>query len=181
MIFELTPEQAAFKTSVEEFAREVVAPRAAAIDETSDYPVDVMRAAGERGLLGVTIPKAWGGGGRDYVSYAVAIEAIARASATVAGGAVGHQLLVAELIAHAGRAPQKEQWLRKLASGAAIGAFALSEPDAGTDAANQQSRAVKDGDGLSHHRPEGLGRQRRRRGGSRSCLRPRGRVCAARA
>ena len=147
MILELTPEQAAFKASVEEFAREVVAPRAAAIDETGDYPVDVMRAAGERGLLGVTIPKAWGGGGRDYVSYALAIEAVARASATVAAALSVTNSLVAELIAHAGRAPQKEQWLRQLASGAAIGAFALSEPDAGTDAANQQSRAVKDGDG----------------------------------
>jgi butyryl-CoA dehydrogenase len=146
MILELTPEQAAFKESVEQFAREVVAPRAAAIDETGAYPVDVMRAAGERGLLGVTIPKAWGGGGRDYVSYAIAIEAIARASATVAVALSVTNSLVAELIAHAGRAPQKEQWLRKLASGAAIGAFALSEPDAGTDAANQQSRAVKDGD-----------------------------------
>jgi alkylation response protein AidB-like acyl-CoA dehydrogenase len=147
MILELTPEQAAFKESVEEFARDVVAPRAAAIDESGDYPVDVMRAAGERGLCGVTIPKAWGGGGRDYVSYAIAIEAVARASATVAAALTVTNSLVAELIAHAGRAPQKEQWLRQLASGAAIGAFALSEPDAGTDAANQQSRAVKDGDG----------------------------------
>ena len=147
MILELTPEQAAFKESVEEFARDVVAPRAAAIDETGDYPVDVMRAAGEHGLLGVTIPKAWGGAGRDYVSYVVAIEAVARASATVAVALSVTNSLVAELIAHAGRAPQKEEWLRKLASGAAIGAFALSEPDAGTDAANQKSRAVKDGDG----------------------------------
>ena len=146
MILELTPEQAAFKESVEEFARDVVAPRAAAIDETGDYPVDVMRAAGERGLFGVTIPKAWGGGGRDYVSYAIAIEAVARASATVAAALSVTNSLVAELLANAGRAPQKEQWLRPLASGAAIGAFALSEPDAGTDAANQQTRAVKDGD-----------------------------------
>ena len=147
MIFELTPEQAAFKASVEEFARDVVAPRAAAIDETGDYPVDVMRAAGARGLCGVTIPKAWGGGGRDYVSYAVAIEAVARASATVAAALSVTNSLVAELIANAGRGPQKEHWLRPLASGAAIGAFALSEPDAGTDAANQQTRAVKDGNG----------------------------------
>jgi butyryl-CoA dehydrogenase len=147
MILELTPEQSAFKESVEEFARDVVAPRAAAIDETGDYPVDVMRAAGERGLFGVTIPKAWGGGGRDYVSYAIAIEAVARASATVAAALSVTNSLVAEVVAHAGRAPQKERWLRTLASGAAIGAFALSEPDAGTDAANQKSRAVKDADG----------------------------------
>jgi butyryl-CoA dehydrogenase len=147
MVFDLTPEQEAFKTSTERFAREVVAPRAAAIDETGEYPVDVVHAAGERGLLGVTIPKAWGGSGRDYVSYAVAIEAVARASATVAVALSINNSLVAELIAHAGRGPQKEQWLRRLASGDAVGAFALSEPDAGTDAANQKTRAVKAGDG----------------------------------
>ena len=147
MIFDLTPEQEAFKASAEKFAREVVAPRAAAIDETGDYPVDVVRAAGERGLLGVTIPRAWGGSGRDYVSYAVAIEAVARASATVAVAISINNSLVAELIAHEGRGPQKEQWLRRLASGDAIGAFALSEPDAGTDAANQKTRAVKTGEG----------------------------------
>jgi len=146
VILELTTEQTAFKESVEEFARTIVAPRAAAIDETGDYPIDVMRAAGERGLLGVTIPKQWGGGGRDYVSYAIAIEAVARASATVAAALSVTNSLVAELIANAGRGPQKEQWLRPLASGKAIGAFALSEADAGTDAANQQTRAVKDGD-----------------------------------
>ena len=147
MILELTADQDAFKKSIEEFAREVVAPRAAAIDETGEYPVDVIRAAGERGLLGVTIPKAWGGGGRDYVSYALAIEVVARASATVAVALSVTNSLVAELIAHAGRGPQKEQWLRKLARGEALGAFALSEPDAGTDAANQKTRAVKTGDG----------------------------------
>jgi butyryl-CoA dehydrogenase len=147
MVFDLTPEQEAFKASTERFAREVVAPRAAAIDETGEYPVDVVRSAGERGLLGVTIPRAWGGSGRDYVSYAVAIEAVARASATVAVVLSINNSLVAELIAHAGRGPQKEQWLRRLASGDAIGAFALSEPDAGTDAANQKTRAVKAGEG----------------------------------
>ena len=143
MILELTPEQEAFRQSVEQFAREVVAPRAAAIDESGEFPTDVIRAAAARGLLGVTVPKAWGGGGRDTVSYALAIEAVARASATVAVSLSVSNSLVAELVAHAGRAPQKEQWLRKLASGEAIGAFALSEPDAGTDAANQQAKAVK--------------------------------------
>jgi alkylation response protein AidB-like acyl-CoA dehydrogenase len=146
VILELTPEQEAFKESVEQFAREVVAPRAAAIDESGAYPLDVMRAAGRRGLSGVTIATEWGGAGRDYISYMTAIEAIARASATVAVALSVTNSLVADVIAHAGRAPQKEQWLRRLASGEVIGAFALSEPDAGTDAANQQTRAVKDGD-----------------------------------
>ncbi len=147
MILELTPEQLTFQDAVERFARVVVAPRAAAIDESGEYPLDVIRAAATQGLLGVALPKAWGGGGRDYVSYALAVEAIARASATVAVSITVTHSLVAELIAHAGRAPQKEQWLRRLAAGDAIGAFALSEPDAGTDAANQQTKAVRTGDG----------------------------------
>jgi butyryl-CoA dehydrogenase len=147
MLLELTLEQLAFRQSVDEFAREVVAPRARAVDETGQFPLDVMRAAGRRGLCGVTIPKVWGGAGLDYVSYALAIEAIARASATVAVSLSVTNSLVAELIAHAGRAPQKEQWLRPLARGEAIGAFALSEPEAGTDAANQKTRAVRRGNG----------------------------------
>jgi len=143
----LSPAQIAFRESVEAFARDVVAPRAAAIDETGQFPIDVIRAAGARGLCGVTIPAAWGGAGRDYVSYVLAIEAIARASATVAVSLSVTNSLVAELIAHAGRAQQKEQWLRPLARGEAIGAFALSEPEAGTDAANQKTRATRDGRG----------------------------------
>ena len=143
MILELTPEQLAFQQSIQAFAREVVVPRAAAIDESGTYPTDVIKAAASRGLQGVTIPTAWGGMGRDYISYGLAIEAIANASATVAVSLSVTNSLVAELLAHAGKAPQKEQWLRPLASGDAIGAFALSEADAGTDAANQQTKAVK--------------------------------------
>jgi butyryl-CoA dehydrogenase len=95
----------------------------------------------------MTVPRGWGGAGLDYVSYALAIEAVAKASATVAVSLSVTNSLVAELLAHAGRAPQKEQWLRPLATGAVIGAFALSEPDAGTDAANQKTKAVRSGAG----------------------------------
>jgi alkylation response protein AidB-like acyl-CoA dehydrogenase len=147
MILDLTPEQQGFRQSVETFAREAVAPRARSIDESGEFPLDVIRAAAARGLTGVTIPKTWGGLGLDYVSYTLAIEALAQASATVAVSLVVHNSLVAELIAHAGRARQKDQWLRRLATGDAIGAFALSEPDAGTDAANQMTKAAKTSDG----------------------------------
>jgi alkylation response protein AidB-like acyl-CoA dehydrogenase len=143
MILELSAAQEAYRQSVEQFARDVVAPRAAAIDETGEYPRDVIRAAAARGLMGVTIPTTWGGAGLDYVSYVLAVEAVARASATVAVALSINNSLVAELVAHAGRGPQKERWLRPLATGSAIGAFALSEVDAGTDAANQQTRAIK--------------------------------------
>jgi butyryl-CoA dehydrogenase len=148
MFLELTPDQRAFKASIDEFAIEIVAPRAALIDKTGEYPSDVMHAAASHGLLGVTIPKAWGGAGRDYISYALAIESIAKASATVAVALSVTNSLVAELIAHAGRDYQREQWLRKLATGQAIGAFALSEPGAGTDAANQQTMATRTSEGF---------------------------------
>ena len=147
MVLDLTPEQRAFRTSVEVFAREIVAPRAHAIDESGEFPTDVIKAAAAKGLTGITIPRNWGGLGLDYVSYVLAIEALAQASATVAVSLVVHHSLVAELIAHAGRAKHKDQWLRRLATGDAIGAFALSEPDAGTDAANQTTRATKTSSG----------------------------------
>ena len=147
MILELSAEQLAFKQSAERFAREIVVQRAAGIDKSGEFPSDVLHAAATEGLCGVTIPKAWGGLGRDYVSYALAIEAIAKASATVAVSLSVTNSLVAEVIAHAGRGPHKERWLRRLARGEAIGAFALSEPEAGTDAANQKTAATRSGDG----------------------------------
>jgi alkylation response protein AidB-like acyl-CoA dehydrogenase len=147
MHLELTPEQVAFKTTIEQFAADTVAPRAAAIDESGAFPLDVMRAAAAHGLLGATVPKVWGGAGLDYLSYILAIEAIARASATVAVALSVTNSLVAELVAHAGRVRQRDEWLRRLATGEAIGSFALSEPDAGTDAANQQTRATRTGTG----------------------------------
>jgi alkylation response protein AidB-like acyl-CoA dehydrogenase len=146
MVLDLTEEQRSFKESIERFAGEAIALHAARIDESGEFPIDLIRASVAHGLLGVTIPATWGGAGRDYVSYALAIEAVARASATVAAALVVTNSLVAELIAYAGTEPQKDRWLRALATGQALGAFALSEPNAGTDAANQQTTAVRSGD-----------------------------------
>ncbi len=140
MDFALSPQQAAFQRDAEQFANDVVAPRAADIDESGAFPGDILRAAAARGLFGVTIPADRGGLGRDYLSYTLAIEAIAHASATVAVSLVVTNSLVAELVAHAVSTP----WL---ARGDVLGAFALSEPGAGTDAANQQTVAAPDGDG----------------------------------
>jgi butyryl-CoA dehydrogenase len=94
--------------------------------------------------MGVTIPRAHGGAGRDYVSYALAIEALAQASAVVAVIAAVNNSLVAEPIAASGTDAQKARWLRRLASGEALGAFALSEESAGSDAANQKTVARLD-------------------------------------
>ena len=147
MFLEPTDDQRAFQAMVEQFASEQVVPLASQIDETDQFPGELVRDAGALGLMGVTIPSAAGGGGRDYVSYALGIEAIARASATLAVILAVNNSLVAEVVCHFGSEAQKAQWLRLLASGAALGAFALSEEDAGTDAANQRTVATLDDDG----------------------------------
>ena len=146
MRLELTDEQEAFRESVRQFAETQIAPRAAKIDAENRFPHDLVREAGTRGLMGVTIPTAEGGAGRDYVSYALAVEEIARASATLAVILAVNNSLVAELIAEFGAPSQRRTWLRRLASGHAIGAFALSEPDAGTNAGQQRTNAIRDGD-----------------------------------
>src|SRR5689334_4920972 len=101
MNFDLSSDQQSFKASIETFARETVEPWAGTIDKTGEFPVDVMAAAARLGLHGITVSAKFGGAGRDYLSYTLAIEAIARASATVAVSLVVTNSLVAELIEHA--------------------------------------------------------------------------------
>jgi butyryl-CoA dehydrogenase len=147
VILELDDRQAAFQQETAAFAAAAVAPRAQAIDDSNEFPRDLVAAMAGRGLLGVTIPKADGGAGLDYVSYALALEALAHASAVVSVIASVNNSLVAEPIAKFGTESQRETWLRRLASGRLLGAFALSEERAGSDAANQQSVARLDGHG----------------------------------
>jgi butyryl-CoA dehydrogenase len=144
MILELTAEQKAFQERIAEFARDRIAPRAAAIDEQGTFPRDLVAELAQFGVMGVTIGSKWGGAGRDYVSYAIAIEALAAASAVLAVIAAVNNSLVAEPIAEFGTETQKQTWLRRLATGTSLGAFALSEEHAGSDAANQQSVARLD-------------------------------------
>lgn len=147
MHLELTPAQEAFRTEVETFTRERVAPKAAEIDESNAFPVSLVWEAASRGLLGITIPREHGGLGHDHVSYILAIEAVARASATVAVILAVHNSLVAEVLLRFGSDAQRAQWLHPLATGDVVGVFALSEENAGTDAANQETTAVRAGDG----------------------------------
>src|SRR5258708_4686480 len=144
MVLDLTDEQAAFQQEIVAFAAERLAPSAAGIDEDGRFPLALVKELAGRGLLGVTIPRAWGGAERDYVSYALALEAVARASAVLSVIASVNNSLVAEPIAEFGSEEQKQLWLRRLATGDAIGAFALSEEQAGSDAANQQTSARLD-------------------------------------
>jgi butyryl-CoA dehydrogenase len=144
MQLDLTDAQRAFHEDVIKFAGEHVAPRAAEIDESGQFPRDLVRRAATLGLMGTTIDQTFGGAGRDYVSYALAIEAVAQASAVVAVIAAVNNSLVAEPIARFATDAQKDMWLRRIASGETIGAFALSEEHAGSDAANQQTIARLD-------------------------------------
>src|SRR4051812_9836218 len=144
MILEISEAQAAYQREIGQFAAERIAPAASGIDADGQYPRQLVREMAEHGLLGVTVPPQWGGGGRDYVSYALALEAIAHASAVMSVIASVNNSLVAEPIAAFGSDAQKEAWLRRLATGTSIGAFALSEEQAGSDAANQQTTARLD-------------------------------------
>jgi butyryl-CoA dehydrogenase len=149
MNLSLTDDQKAFQQRVAAYARERIAPRAAAIDESGEYPLDLVREIARLGLMGVTIPAAAGGAGRDHVGYALAIEALAHASSAVAVIAAVNNSLVAEPLHQFGSDAQKQAWLSRLASGEAIGAFALSEEHAGSDAANQQTVARLDDSGYA--------------------------------
>ena len=147
MDYALDSEQQAFLDRVAAFARDRVAPGAAAIDQTGEFPRALIAEAVALGLMGVTIPTAFGGAGRDYVTYALAIEILAQASAAVAVSLTVNNSLVAEPILEVGTGAQRDLWLGRLASGRAIGAFALSEEQAGSDAANQHTTARLDDDG----------------------------------
>src|SRR5260221_12832906 len=127
MILELTDEQAAYQQEIAVFAAERLAPAAAGIDEDGRFPLALVKELAARGLLGVTIPRTWGGAGRDYVSYALALEAVARASAVLSVIASVNNSLVAEPIAEFGTAEQQRMWLRRPATGEAVGAFAPSQ------------------------------------------------------
>jgi butyryl-CoA dehydrogenase len=144
---ELTVGQRAYQERIAQFARDRVMPRAAEIDEQGTFPSEVVAELAGLGLMGVTIPTEWGGAGLDYVSYALALESLAAASAVVAVIAAVNNSLVAEPILEFGTPAQKQTWLRRLATGVSLGAFALSEEHAGSDAANQQTIARLDDSG----------------------------------
>jgi alkylation response protein AidB-like acyl-CoA dehydrogenase len=139
--FALTPEQTAYVDAARTFAESRVASRAADIDVSGVFPRDLVSEAAKLGLMGVTIPPEHGGAGRDYVTYAHALEAVALSSAVLAVILSVNNSLVVEPIFAAGTDAQKARWVSRLASGQSIGAFALSEPDAGSDAGNQQTTA----------------------------------------
>jgi butyryl-CoA dehydrogenase len=146
MNLELSEEQRLLQQAVRDFAEEVVRPRAAVIDQTGEFPKDLFRQAGELGLAGVAVPAEHGGSGMDNVAYAIVIEEISRVCANLGVILSVNNSLVCDPIERYGNPDQKKKFLVPLAKGEKLGCFALTEPDAGSDAGNQKSRAVREGD-----------------------------------
>jgi butyryl-CoA dehydrogenase len=145
MDFSLSEEQEMLRQTVRDFAREVVKPKAAEIDETGVFPLDTIQKAAELGLMGVAVPDEYGGAGMDYVSYAIAIEEISRVCATTGVILSVNNSLVCDPLAKFANEEQKKRILTPLASGEKIGCLGLTEAGAGTDAAAIATTAVKDG------------------------------------
>jgi alkylation response protein AidB-like acyl-CoA dehydrogenase len=144
--FELTEDQKGIRDTVREFARTQIAPGVADREKSGTFPKEVVAKLGEMGILGMMVPEEYGGAGADVLSYVLAIEEIARVDASTAVIVSVTNSVACFPIWRFGSEEQKRTILRELASGAAIGAYALTEPQSGSDAANQKTRAVRDGD-----------------------------------
>ena len=143
----LTSEQQMIQDAMRAFAQERLAPFAAAWDRGAEFPRTALRELGRLGACGMVVPEAWGGGGMDYVSLALALEEIAAGDgATSTIISVQNSVVCGPLLAF-GSDPQKEKFLTPLASGEQLGCFCLTEPQAGSDAAAIKTRAVRDGEG----------------------------------
>jgi len=145
--FELTSEQELIQKTARDFAAAEIAPHAAQWDRDEHFPTEVVKKLGELGFMGIAVPEQWGGAGMDNVSYVLALEEISRACGSVGViMSVNNSLTCWPLQAY-GTDAQKEEWLKPMAAGKTLGAYCLSEPQAGTDAAAQKTTAVPDGDG----------------------------------
>ena len=146
MLFKLTDEQLMIQNMVREFSRKVVAATAAERDKTKEFPSDNFKQMGELGLMGMMIPEEYGGESADTVSYVLALSEIAYSCASTSVVMSVQNSIVCESLYKFGTEAQKQAFLVPLASGEIIGAFALTEPDAGSDPVSQKTTAVKEGD-----------------------------------
>ena len=141
----LNDEQKMVRRMTRDFCEREIAPQAAEIDE-GRFPAEVVKSMGELGLMGLTVPDSYGGGGADPVSMALATEEVAAACPSTSAIFAAHNSLVCDPVYRFGSEGQKEKYLHGLARGACIGAFALTEPGAGSDAASLTTSAVREGD-----------------------------------
>jgi alkylation response protein AidB-like acyl-CoA dehydrogenase len=147
MLFKLTDEQLMIQNMVREFSRKVVGATAAERDKTKEFPAENFRQMGELGLMGMMIPEKYGGEAADTVSYALALSEIAYSCASTSVVMSVQNSIVCESLLKFGTEEQKQKFLIPLASGEMIGAFGLTEPEAGSDPVSQQTTAVRDKDG----------------------------------
>jgi short-chain 2-methylacyl-CoA dehydrogenase len=145
MNFELTDEQRLLRDTVRDFARQEVAPVAEELDRTKAFPYELVNKMGELGLMGIPFPEQYGGGGADTLAYALAVEEMTRIDSSVAITMAAHTSLGTMPIHLWGTDQQKDDWLPQLCSGQKLAAFGLTEPEAGSDAGNTQTRAELDG------------------------------------
>lgn len=146
MDFQLNEDQEFIRKTAREFAEKQVKPTAAERDEKKEWPAEIVKKMGELGFMGVAVSEEYGGAGLDYVSYTIVIEELSRVDASVGVIASVNNSLVCYGIEKFGTEEQKREILTPLASGQKLGAFSLSEPGAGSDAAAQKTTAVRDGD-----------------------------------
>ncbi|MFH2053773.1 MAG: acyl-CoA dehydrogenase [bacterium] len=147
MQFEFSEQQRMIRDMARDFATREVAPIAAAIDHEERFPADVVEKMGELGFMGINVPEQYGGAGLDMVCYVLAMEEISKACASTGVIMSVNNSLVCWPLETYGSEDQKRDFLTPLARGEKLGAYCLSEPGAGTDAANQQTMARPDGDG----------------------------------
>jgi alkylation response protein AidB-like acyl-CoA dehydrogenase len=142
----LTEDQLDVKRAIRDFAETEIKPSVAARDESSEYPTEIIRKLGELGFMGVNTPESKGGAGMDAVTYAIVIEELSRIDPAVGVIVSVNNSLVCYGIEKFGKEAQIEKWLKPLASGKMVGAFCLTEPEAGSDAAGMKMTAVRKGD-----------------------------------
>ena len=146
MNFDLTDEQRLLRETVRDFARSEVAPVAEELDRTKAFPYEIVQKMADLDLMGIPFPEEYGGGGGDILSYALAVEELARIDSSVAITMAAHISLGTTPIYNWGSDEQKEEWMPVLTSAKKLAAFGLTEPEAGSDAGNTKTRAVLDGD-----------------------------------
>jgi alkylation response protein AidB-like acyl-CoA dehydrogenase len=144
MDFDLSDEHRLIQRTVRDFARGEVAPVAEELDRTKQFPYEIVRKLGELNLMGIPFPEQYGGGGGDTLAYALAVEELTRVDSSVAITLCAHTSLGTQPIYLFGSEEQKQEWLPQLCSGEKLGAFGLTEPEAGSDAGNTQTRARLD-------------------------------------
>ena len=146
MLFQTTPEHEALRAKIRAFAEEEIKPIAFLLDQQNEFPEDAVRKLGEMGLMGIPYPKEYGGAGLDILSYAIAVEELARVDGGSGVILSAHVSLGSWPIFAFGTEAQKQKYLVPLAKGEKIGAFGLTEPNAGSDAGGTETTAVRKGD-----------------------------------